>query len=160
VEYVKWVAAVEKTINVCDDRDYRAAVDQAQAQIAQAKAAIADSDAMIEVQVCDRVALFNRGRIGLAGRVEGLLSEVLGGSHVIRLDAKGEGLAEAIGQVRGVSRVRGSGGHIVVEAKGDLRADIARAVVEAGGALTMIAAGHASLEDVYTRYFEEARHAA
>jgi len=110
--------------------------------------------------VCDRVALFNRGRIGLTGGVEGLLSEVLGGSHVIRLDAKGEGLADAIGQVRGVSRVLRSDEHIVVEAKGDLRADIARAVVAAGGALTMIAAGHASLEDVYTRYFEEARHAA
>jgi ABC-2 type transport system ATP-binding protein len=51
-------------------------------------------------------------------------------------------------------------GHIVVEAQGDLRAAIARAVIEAGGDLTMIAAGHASLEDVYTRYFEEARHAA
>ena len=33
-----------------DDRDYRAAVDQAQAQIEQAKAAIANSDAMMEVQ--------------------------------------------------------------------------------------------------------------
>ena len=110
--------------------------------------------------ICDRVALFNYGRIGLIGGVGDLLSEVLGGSHVIRVEARGPGLREAISRVSGVTRVTTAEDQLVVEARGDLRASIARAVVEAGGDLKMIAAGYASLGDVYTRYFVEAAHAA
>ncbi len=110
--------------------------------------------------ICDRVALFNRGKIGLMGRVDELMSNVLGGSHVVRVEASGAGLAEAIAKVPGVARVTAEGGQLRVEAGGDIRGDIARAVVAAGGDLKMIDAGHASLEDVYTRYFEGAPHAA
>ena len=110
--------------------------------------------------VCDRVALFNQGRIGLMGRVGDLLSEVLGGSHVIRVEARGDGLADVVRRIPGVTRVTVEQSQIVVEARGDLRGDIARAIVGAGGELTMIAAGHASLGDVYARYFEEAQNAA
>ena len=110
--------------------------------------------------VCDRVALFNNGRIGLSGRVETLLQDVLGGSHWIRVEATGDNLESAVAQVPGVTRVQRDGNALRVEATSDLRADIARAVVGAGGNLTMIAAGHSSLEDVYTRYFEGVAHAA
>ena len=110
--------------------------------------------------VCDEVALFNNGRIGLSGRVDQLLLEVLGGSHVIRLEAAGDGLDRTVARVPGVSRVTREASGLRIEAAGDLRPQIARAVVEAGGALTTIAAGHASLDDVYARYFEEARDAA
>ncbi len=110
--------------------------------------------------ICDRVALFNRGKIGLMGRVGDLMSNVLGGTHVIRIDALGAGVAEAIAKVPGVSRVVPEGGRLRVEAIGDLRADIARAVVGCGGDLKMIDAGEASLEDVYTRYFEGVPNAA
>jgi len=122
---------------------------------------ILSSHLLDQVQsVCDRVALFNRGRIGLAGRVEDLLSDVLGGSHVIRLDAHGSGLAEAVGRLPGVKRVTVDAGQLLVETQGDLRPAIARKVVEAGGDLLTIVASHASLEDVYTRYFEGMRDAA
>jgi ABC-2 type transport system ATP-binding protein len=110
--------------------------------------------------ICDRVALFSRGKIGLMGRVSELLSDVLGGSHVIRVEAQGQGLVEAVGRVSGVTRVASEDDQLVVEARGDLRGDVARAVVGAGGNLTMIAAGNASLGDVYARYFEEVRNAA
>lgn len=110
--------------------------------------------------VCDRVALFSRGKIGLTGRVDELLLNVLGGSHVIRVQATGAGLAQAVAQVPGVTRVDEEAGTLRVEASGDLRPDVARAVVQAGGNLTMIDAGHASLEDVYTRYFEGIPNAA
>jgi ABC-2 type transport system ATP-binding protein len=110
--------------------------------------------------VCDRVALFNNGRIGLTGRVEDLLHSVLGGSHVIRVEARGEKIAEAIGNVLGVTRVRQEGVATIVEAGADLRPEVARAVVSAGGDLLSISAGYASLEEVYTRYFEGIRDAA
>ena len=110
--------------------------------------------------VCDRVALFNTGRIGLTGRVDDLLHTVLGGSHVIRVEATGPGLAEAVAAVPGVARVKAEGDALLIEAAGDLRPQIARAIVAAGGDLQAMAAGHASLDEVYTRYFEGARDAA
>jgi ABC-2 type transport system ATP-binding protein len=110
--------------------------------------------------ICDRVALFHRGRIGLTGRVDDLLSDVLGGSQVIRVEARGPGLAEAIARVAGVTRVSETANGFRVEASGDARAAVARAIVEAGGELTGVEAGHASLEEVYARYFEGVRDAA
>ncbi len=110
--------------------------------------------------ICDRVALFNRGKIGLMGRVDDLLSSVLGGSHVIRVEAGGAGIAEAIAATPGVARVTQEGAVYRVEASGDMRGAIARAVVNAGGDLRTMDAGHASLDDVYTRYFEGVPHAA
>lgn len=110
--------------------------------------------------VCDRVALFNNGKIGLTGRVEDLLASVLGGSHIIRVEATGAGLADAVAKVPGVSRVRDENGVLLIEAAGDLRPAIARALVGAGAELMSMAAGHASLDEVYARYFEGVRHAA
>ena len=110
--------------------------------------------------VCDRVALFNRGKIGLMGRVEDLLHNVLGGSHIIRIEASGSGLADALMRVPGVTRVSPEGTGLRIEASGDIRGEVARAVIGAGGNLTMIDAGHASLDDVYSRYFEGIPNAA
>jgi ABC-2 type transport system ATP-binding protein len=110
--------------------------------------------------VCDRVALFNAGKLGLIGRVNDLLRDVLGGSHVIRLEATGHGLDDAIRAVPGVKRVSVEDGIYRIETSDDLRPEIAHAVVRAGGGLISIAAGHASLEDVYTQYFEGVRDAA
>jgi ABC-2 type transport system ATP-binding protein len=122
---------------------------------------ILSSHLLDQVQsVCDRVALFNRGRVGLTGRVEHLLSDVLGGSHVIRVEARGPALADAVGKVPGVKRAIADSGHLLVETQGDLRPAIARSIVESGGELLTMAASHASLEEVYTRYFEGVRDAA
>ncbi|HWG03635.1 MAG TPA: ABC transporter ATP-binding protein, partial [Beijerinckiaceae bacterium] len=44
--------------------------------------------------ICDRVALFNNGRIGLSGNVLDLMRDVLGGSHIIQVEAVGSGLPE------------------------------------------------------------------
>ena len=120
------------------------------------------SSHMLELvqSVCDRVALFSQGKIGLMGRVEDLLRSVLGGSHIIRIEAHGEGLEAALASVPGVTRVTPEGSGLRIEATGDIRGDIARAVVGAGGDLTMIDAGHASLDDVYARFFEGLPNAA
>ena len=44
--------------------------------------------------VCDRVALFNAGRIALLGTVPELARQVLGGGYNLEVEADGEGLAE------------------------------------------------------------------
>jgi ABC-2 type transport system ATP-binding protein len=111
--------------------------------------------------ICDRVALFNGGRIGLMGRVDTLIRDVIGGAHVIRLEAKGLDLAKRLRGIGGVIGVDEEGpGRFRIEAREDVRPAAARAVVEAGGSLCGLAVGHASLDDVYTRYFAELPHAA
>src|SRR5262249_5428088 len=37
--------------------------------------------------ICDRVALFSNGKVGLIGRVDDLMRDVLGGSYVLDLEA-------------------------------------------------------------------------
>ena len=111
--------------------------------------------------ICDRVALFNHGRIGLSGRVLDLMRDVLGGSHVIQVEASGVGLADRLSAIAGVTRVSSpSATGFLVEAERDVRDEIAHTVIAADGHLTGLSLGHASLGDVYSHYFEGARHAA
>ncbi|MDQ0473686.1 ABC transporter ATP-binding protein [Labrys wisconsinensis] len=111
--------------------------------------------------VCDRVALFNQGRVGLTGRVDALIAEVLGGAHVVRIEAQGEGLAPRLRAIPGVTAVtEEAAGRLRIEAGADVRAAVARTVCEAGGALLGLEVGQASLHDVYASHFAEVRHAA
>ena len=49
--------------------------------------------------VCDRVALFNAGRIALMGTVAELGRQVLGGGYVVEVEADGgTGLRERLGR--------------------------------------------------------------
>jgi ABC-2 type transport system ATP-binding protein len=111
--------------------------------------------------ICDRVALFSNGRIGLAGRVDDLMRDVLGGAYVIDLEATGDGLAGRLAGISGVINVTTiAAGRLRIDANNDVRPAVAKAVVEAGGELRSLSIASASLEDVYTRYFEGVRHAA
>jgi ABC-2 type transport system ATP-binding protein len=117
--------------------------------------------------VCDRVALFNRGRIALAGTVTELAGRVLGGGHVIDVEARGPegaqgagGIANRLTAVPGVVRVQALGGdRYRVDCQRDLRAEIARRLA-AEVELLGIHFAAPSLNEVYNRYFEEARDAA
>ena len=111
--------------------------------------------------VCDRVALFNHGKIALMGTVVELANKVLGAGHPILVEASGIDIAGALRGVEGVQTVvaEGEGGWRVV-ADRDVRASVAQRIVSSGGSLTRLADLQPSLEEVYTRYFEEARHAA
>jgi ABC-2 type transport system ATP-binding protein len=116
--------------------------------------------------VCDRVALFNKGRIALMGTVVELANQVLGAGHPILVEASGIDIAGALRGIEGVQKVmpegpqESGGGAWRVVADRDVRAAVAQRIVSAGGALTRLADLQPSLEEVYTRYFQEARHAA
>ena len=116
--------------------------------------------------VCDRVALFNKGRIALMGTVVELANQVLGAGHPILVEASGIDIAGGAARHRGradrqAGRPSGKGGGAWrVVADRDVRAAVAQRIVSAGGALTRLADLQPSLEEVYTRYFQEARHAA
>src|SRR5262245_14541146 len=111
--------------------------------------------------VCDRVALFNKGKIALMGTVVELANQVLGAGHPILVEASGTDVAGALRGIEGVQQVVADGnGAWRVIADRDVRAAGAQRIVSAGGALTRLAELQPSLEEVYTQYFQETRHAA
>jgi len=116
--------------------------------------------------VCDRVALFNKGRIALMGTVVELANQVLGAGHPILVEASGADIPGILRGIEGVQTVvpegpeGEKGGAWRVVADRDVRAAVAHRVVTSGGSLTRLADLQPSLEEVYTHYFEEARRAA
>ncbi len=107
--------------------------------------------------ICDRVALFRKGRIGLIGRVDDLARDVLGGAYVVEVEAEGVDLGAALADLEGVGAVTVVAATTTrVDADRDVRPEIARRVVAAGGTLRNMAIRRTSLDEVYVRYFEQA----
>ena len=110
--------------------------------------------------VCDRVALFNQGRIALSGSVTELAQRVLGGGYVIDVEARGAGIGNQFAAVPGVVRVQVLGPDLYrVDCDRDLRAEIARRLASSLELLG-IRFAEPSLNEVYSRYFDEVRRAA
>lgn len=110
--------------------------------------------------VCDRVGLFRKGRMVLEGTVKELAQRVLGGAYRIHVEADGPpALEERLRNLSGVISLQRSDTHIYeLEAKSDLRTEAARAVIEAGGKLLALDFEEPSLDEIYTRYFQEVEH--
>ena len=80
--------------------------------------------------VCDRVALFNKGRIALMGTVVELANQVLGAGHPILVEASGIDIAGALRGIEGVQNVMPEGeGAWRVVADRDVRAAAAQRIV-------------------------------
>jgi len=107
--------------------------------------------------ICDRVALFRKGRIGLVGRVEDLARDVLGGTYAVEVEAEGIDLEESLLGIEGVGAVTRTGTVTTrVDADRDVRPEIARRIIAGGGELRNMAIRRTSLDEVYVRYFEDA----
>jgi ABC-2 type transport system ATP-binding protein len=110
--------------------------------------------------VCDRVGLFSQGRMVLQGTVPDLARQVLGGAYRVHVEANGpaEKLRHALQRIPDVNKVNMHDGWIEIEAQKDVRPVVADAVIRAGGQLQSLKAESQSLDDIYTRYFEEVSH--
>jgi ABC-2 type transport system ATP-binding protein len=108
-------------------------------------------------RMCDRVALFQAGRIVLIGTVPELASQVLGTGYVVEVEADAAVDLEArFGAIAGVTAVVRTGAdRYRVTTDRDVRAEIARAVVAANGALRRLSVDAPSLEAIYTRFFQK-----
>ncbi|MSP47174.1 MAG: ABC transporter ATP-binding protein [Xanthobacteraceae bacterium] len=105
--------------------------------------------------VCDRVALFNAGRIALLGTVPELARQVLGGGYNVEVEADGEGLGVLFSDIPGVKAVDQAGpSRYRLLADRDVRAQAAVAVVNGGGALRRLSVEEPSLDAIYSRYFD------
>ena len=110
--------------------------------------------------VCDRVALFNRGRIVLSGSVTELAQQVLGGGHVVDAEVRGPDIADRLRRLPGVVRVQTLGPELYrIDCARDMRAELARELAPSSALLGLRFAAP-SLNEVYTRYFAETRDAA
>jgi ABC-2 type transport system ATP-binding protein len=123
---------------------------------ADGTAVLVSSHLLDRVQaVCDRVALFHQGKIVLEGAVPDLAREVLGAGYGYDLEVGKIDAAPLLRPIAGVQQVTSeSAGHYRVLADRDLRAEMARAIVEAGGALLRLNGVEPSLDAVYRHYFE------
>jgi len=121
-------------------------------------------------RICDRVALFQTGRIVLIGAVPELARKVLGAGFVVEVEADAPNdtdLAQRFSAVPGVTAVeRVAADRFRLTADRDVRPEAARAVVAANGALRRLSVDEPSLEAIYTRFFQDqadkpgVRHAA
>jgi ABC-2 type transport system ATP-binding protein len=109
--------------------------------------------------VCDRVALFNGGKIVLMGTVGELGRQVLGGGYAVEIEADGgTDLAKRLAALSGVRSVaEPEPGRWRLLCERDMRADAAAEIVAAGGRLKQLSLDHPSLENIYTRYFQTAQ---
>ena len=116
-------------------------------------------------RICDRVALFQAGRIVMMGSVAELAVQVLGAGFVVEVEAEGDGIARKLSTIPGVTRVETlSADRYRMTADRDVRPDAASAVVAVGGALKRLSVDEPSLEAIYARTFQASeagvRHAA
>jgi ABC-2 type transport system ATP-binding protein len=110
-------------------------------------------------RLCDRVALFRGGKILVMGTVGELARQVLGAGFVVDVEAvaaPGKELAARLGAIAGVLNVQQTAESTYrLTADHDVRAEAARAVVAADGALTRLSVDNPSLDAIYTRFFEK-----
>jgi ABC-2 type transport system ATP-binding protein len=120
------------------------------------------SHLLYQVQaVCDRVGLFNQGKMVLKGTVKELAQRVLGGAYRIVVDADGEqpAIIQALEKIPEVSAVRVKDSKLYeVESSQDIRPEAAQAVITAGGRLLQLNVQMQSLDDIYSAYFKEVEH--
>jgi ABC-2 type transport system ATP-binding protein len=108
-------------------------------------------------RVCDRVALFQGGRIVLMGTVPELARQVLGAGFVVEVEADAaadlDARFNAIPGVGSVTRVGADRYRLAADR--DVRPEAARAVVAANGALRRLSVDDPSLEAIYARFFQK-----
>jgi ABC-2 type transport system ATP-binding protein len=92
----------------------------------------------------------------LIGTIPELGHQVLGGGFHVELEAEGQGLAERLANVPGVTAVEAIGrNRMRLLAQHDVRPDAAAAVIAAGGRLLSLSIEEPSLDDIYTQYFQK-----
>ena len=116
-------------------------------------------------RICDRVALFQAGRIVMMGSVAELSVQVLGAGFLVEVEAEGNGIARKLSTIPGVTKVETlAADRYRMTAERGVRPDAASAVVAVNGSLRRLSVDEPSLQAIYARTFrgkeEGVRHAA
>jgi ABC-2 type transport system ATP-binding protein len=111
-------------------------------------------------QVCDRVAIFVRGKIVVQGSRDELASRVSGGIAETEVEVPVAAdlvkAAALVQEIPGVSEVVVDGsGRLRVRADAEVRSRVAATLMGAGIPLLGLTAHHTGLDELYRRYFDE-----
>ena len=156
------VAILDEPTSGLDPQSTHEFLDMIRELRAEHVAVMISSHLLDQVQsVCDRVALFSRGRVVLQGTVRELAERVLGGHSVVIVEATGTGLKELLSGIPGVRRVtQEEDGRYRLLAERDVMPDIASKLIAHGAKLVQLSQIEPSLDAVYTHYFQEMSRAA
>ena len=107
-------------------------------------------------RVCDRVGIMHRGKLVAEGTVDELGSQSADGGLELELQVRGLGpeLMAALEALDGVREVTSDGDRLRIACDRDVRAQIARVVVEQGAELLELRRRAFTLEEIYLRYFQ------
>jgi ABC-2 type transport system ATP-binding protein len=120
---------------------------------------IMSSHQLYQVQrICNRVGMLMNGRLVVTGLLDELGREAMGSSQFrieVKLTEITQAVIEAIKRISGVLSVERSKDKLSVSCSEDLRPQIARAIVDAGGLMVEMKIQSFALEDIYLKYFRE-----
>jgi ABC-2 type transport system ATP-binding protein len=109
--------------------------------------------------LCNRVLIINKGKIVAEDTPDKLRSRLSGGDRIsIKVAGDGAGLNEALGKIAGVTSVRvPRDGEVEIETVpgGNVRPDLAKAVVNGGWGLLEMKSMGMSLEDIYLQLIQD-----
>jgi len=120
---------------------------------------IMSSHQLYQVQrICNRVGMLMNGRLVVAGLLDELSKEAMGSSQFsieVKLTEITQAVIEAIKRISGVLSIERSKDKLSVSCSEDLRPQVARAIVDAGGLMIEMKIQSYALEDIYLKYFRE-----
>lgn len=121
---------------------------------------IMSSHRLYEVQkVCHSIGILSKGKMVVEGSIDEVGREALaGGRYRIEVETTQlpPELVETLKQVSGVTKVETEGNRLLISADSDLRAEIAKIVVQSNIPLVEMKIHEFTLDDIYMKYFHEA----
>lgn len=108
-------------------------------------------------RVCSRVGIMSKGKLVVEGPLD-QLGKKAGGNQFkveIELTEVTPAVSDAVSRVRGVLESQRSGNTLTITCSEDLRAQLARAIVDGGGLVVRMDVQKHALEDIYLKYFKE-----
>ncbi len=120
---------------------------------------ILSSHQLYQVQkVCHSVGILSKGKMVVEGSLDDLGREALAKGHYkieVETTQPSRELIDIINRILGVRKVEAKGNLLLINADSDLRAEIAKAVVQSNTPLIQMKIQEFSLDDVYMKYFHE-----
>ncbi len=120
---------------------------------------IMSSHQLHQVQrICNRVGMLSKGRLVAEGLLDQMGRDALGSGRFnieIKLTETTSALVDCIKRIKGVASVERVGDSLLVTCSEDLRAKIAKAIVDAKGLLVEMKIQSYALEDIYMKYLKE-----
>ena len=120
---------------------------------------VMSSHRLYEVQrICHGIGILSKGKMVVEGSLDELGREVLaGGRYRIEVETTQPSpqLVDTIKGIRGVIKVETKGNLLSISADSDLRAEVAKVVVQSNLPLMQVKVQEFSLDDIYMNYFHE-----